>query len=223
MKMKRPVASGEWQVASSEWRVVRLFVFLLVTCHLSPATWLFGQAKTTVSDTIYNADGSKPSGTLVATNLSTFTSADNFVIAAGSKVTATITNGTFSIAIVPNAGSNPSGTSYAVNYYLPGLSMTETWVVLSSVPPVNLAAVRVLTPPLPTVMLAMAQINPPSPCTANFFAQWSGIQWQWRGGRRRRRRHLPGERHEHHEPDDDKLAVRHEPRRLEPERRQRGV
>ncbi len=159
-----------------------LTLALLLTLNFGLSTVLFGQAKTTVTDTIYNADGSKPSGTLVATNLSTFTSADNFVIAAGSKVTATITNGLFSIQLVPNAGSNPSGTSYAVNYYLPGLSMTETWVVPSSVPPVNLAAVRVLSPPLPTVMLGMGQINPPSPCTANFFAQWSGIQWQCAAG-----------------------------------------
>ncbi len=159
-----------------------LTLALLLTLNFGLSTVLFGQAKTTVTDTIYNADGSKPSGTLVATNLSTFTSADNFVIAAGSKVTATITNGLFSIQLVPNAGSNPSGTSYAVNYYLPGLSMTETWVVPSSVPPVNLAAVRVLTAPIPTVVFGMAQINPPSPCTANFFAQWSGIQWQCAAG-----------------------------------------
>ncbi len=181
--MKMEQLSGKWQVASGKWwRVVRLFVFLLATYHLSLATGLFGQAKTTVTDTLFNADGSKPSGTLVATNLSAFTSADGFVIAAGSKVNAAITNGLFTISLVPNAGSNPAGTSYAVNYYLPGLSMTETWVVPSSVPAVNLAAVRVLSPPLPTVMLAMSQINPPSPCTANFFAQWSGIQWQCAAG-----------------------------------------
>jgi hypothetical protein len=151
------------------------------TIHHSP--FLYAQAaKTTVTDTIFNADGSKPNGTITATNPNTFVSADGFTITAGSRITAPIAAGVFTIQLVPNAGSNPAGTSYAVNYYTPGLTLSETWIVPSSVPPVNLAAVRVLTPPLPTVMLGIQQINPPSPCTANFFAQWSGIQWQCAAG-----------------------------------------
>lgn len=144
----------------------------LLLCFWLLASGLHAQtpAKTTVADTLYDQAGNKLSGFLRVSNPVTFTSADGYVVPAGSVVQATVANGAFSVALIPNAGTNPSGTYYRASYFLTGSSRPdETWIVPSSGTPVNLLAVRALSPPLPTAMLAIAQINPPSPCVNGDF------------------------------------------------------
>jgi hypothetical protein len=97
------------------------------------ATPAFPQATTSVVDTIMS--GSPPQavdGRLVIT-WDGFQSADLFEIGAGYK-TVDFTAGALAIALVPNAGSTPSGTSYRVEYFLPGVHKFETWVVIASSP-----------------------------------------------------------------------------------------
>jgi hypothetical protein len=100
-----------------------------------------GPALTTVSDTVYRADGSPAQGRLEIT-WPTFIAAGGSAVAAG---TATVTlgmEGQLSAELVPNSGSTPAGVYYTVVYQLnDGTVKTEFWLVPAT-SPANLAAVR---------------------------------------------------------------------------------
>jgi hypothetical protein len=149
-------------------KIITQFALLLMCA----AAFAQGPAKTTITDTVYAPDGSLLNATLRITN-GTFTSADGYPIPAGS-ITYKVTNGVLNLSLVPTAGATPAGQSYRVDYFL-SVRTTETWLVGNS--PTNLAGVRTLTPPLPTVMLAASQILPPSPCLTNQVLAWSGTTW----------------------------------------------
>ena len=101
-------------------------------------------AMTTVSDTVYLADGSVARGNLIITWPS-FMTADGVAVAAGTSNVALGADGALSVALVPNAGATPAGVYYTVIYQLgPGQVRTETWVVPVS-SPTKLATVR-MTP-----------------------------------------------------------------------------
>src|ERR1035438_1596149 len=86
------------------------------------------QQKTLISDTLYEADGSKASGTALI-SWPAFTSPDNFPIAQGS-LGITISNGVISVQLVPTIGATPAGTSYTVTYSLSNNNnYTEYWTV----------------------------------------------------------------------------------------------
>jgi hypothetical protein len=116
------------------------------------------QTRTSIRDTLYNADGSRTAGQIEIT-WNGFRSADGKTIAAG-KTTRRITDGVLDLALVPNAGATPAGTSYAVTYLLTsGLSYSETWVVPQSDTPVSLAAVRASVAPAPSVQVGQQQLS----------------------------------------------------------------
>ena len=140
--MRKQVTSDEWRVTSTtrirERGRQRLFslMFWLVTGHLSLVTCALRAqvpALTTVKDTVYKSDGSPASGTVVIT-WQGFVSADSRPVFGGNK-TLPLTNGALAVALVPNAGGTPSGTSYRVRYYQSGgVYFEETWVVPGSSP-----------------------------------------------------------------------------------------
>jgi len=130
---------------------------LAVAAVLPPPA--FGQTTTTVADTIHGPDGSLPNGQIVISATSTFTAADGTVVFQGTVATVPVTNGAFSVALVPNAGSTPTGTSYSVTYKLNGVAYrTETWVVPQSAAPVKLADVRSAALGAPSQMVAPSQL-----------------------------------------------------------------
>ena len=93
-------------------------------------------ALTTVKDTVYKSDGTPASGTVLI-NWQGFVSADSRPVFGGNK-TLPLTNGALAVALVPNAGGTPSGTSYRVRYYQSGgVYSEETWVVPASSPLAN--------------------------------------------------------------------------------------
>src|SRR5581483_11935458 len=101
-------------------------------------------AMTTVSDTVYLADGTAARGNLIIT-WPAFVTGDGVAVAAGTSNVALGTDGSLSVALVPNAGATPAGVYYSVIYQLgPGQVRTETWVVPTS-SPAKLATVR-MTP-----------------------------------------------------------------------------
>lgn len=107
----------------------------LMTIHWLGIGTVYGQspALTTVKDTVYASDGTLASGTVVIT-WQGFVSADTRAVFGGNK-TVPLTNGELAVALVPNAGATPSGTSYRVRYYQQGgLYFEETWVVPASSP-----------------------------------------------------------------------------------------
>jgi hypothetical protein len=106
---------------------------------------------TTITDTLQNPAGQPLYGTITIKNPATFTSADGFVVPGGGDIASvTVSNGTFTVAVIPHAGGTPPGASYQASYSLgtavnhPTMTMTETWVVPVSATPVNLLAVRTL-------------------------------------------------------------------------------
>lgn len=138
------------------------------------------QVKTTVSDTIHNNDGSLANGTVKITNPATFTAADGTVVAQNMYVLTTVINGALGVSLIPNAGSNPTGTYYVVQYNLSsGAVFTEYWIVPTPPPStVNLLAVRTLGPPATAFAIPFNQLNPPPNCQAlGGIPQWTGTQW----------------------------------------------
>ena len=133
----------------------RTFPFCLLTfafCILA-----FGQNTVTVRDILYNADGTSASGRLDIT-WKAFTTADSKTIPAG-KLSRNIQDGAVEIALVPNAGSTPSGTSYTVTYYLQSaISFTEYWTIPAT-GPVTVAAVRTTPVPVPAVTFGQPQLT----------------------------------------------------------------
>ena len=69
--------------------------------------------KTIVSDTIYRADGSAASGTMVI-SWPAFVTADGKPVAAGSKTVKIGRDGAVNIPLVPTQGATPAGTYYKV-------------------------------------------------------------------------------------------------------------
>jgi hypothetical protein len=125
----------------------------------------WAQQRTTIQDTLLAPDGSLLKADVLVTSGTTFKSADGFIVSATAKTRINVTNGQLNIALVPNIGATPAGTYYQVLYTLQnGGQYKETWVVPGTPSLVNLAAVRALSPPVPTVLVAMSQVVPPQNC-----------------------------------------------------------
>ncbi len=102
-----------------------------------------GPATTTISDSVFLADGTPAAGSLIIT-WPAFVTATGVEVAAGASNATLGANGALSVALVPNAGATPAGVYYSVVYQLgPGEVKTESWIVPASATPVNLAAVTV--------------------------------------------------------------------------------
>jgi hypothetical protein len=108
--------------------------YLLLAVLISPAQTL---ETSTVSDTVYRADGTLAGGTLLI-SWPTFSTSAGQSVAAGKKSVTLEPGGALSVALVPNA----AGTFYTVVYQLDGQTVkTEFWVVTST-SPTTIAAVR---------------------------------------------------------------------------------
>jgi len=125
---------------------------------LALASSAFAQSKTTVQDTLYSPSGTSLSGTITITNNATFAAADGTVVPKGAVASVTVTNGVFSVDLIPNAGSTPSGSSYNAVYKLGQAYLSETWVVPASATAVDLATVRTSPSPSPAVLIADSQL-----------------------------------------------------------------
>jgi hypothetical protein len=93
------------------------FIGLLLVGWTS--TWLQGQtpALTSISDTVYRADGTTAGGTLLI-SWPEFSAAAGQAVAAGNNSVALGAGGALSVQLVPNIGAIPSGTFYSVVYQL---------------------------------------------------------------------------------------------------------
>ncbi len=153
------------------------------SCALATPSAAQCPAKTTVTDTLYNADGSLASGRITIA-WPTFLIGSCQVIAG--QTTVTVTNGAFSSQLYPNTSAVPSGTSYRITFALrSGRITTEYWVVPTSAAPVALVSVRAPTVPIPAVMFAEAQVTNlvtdllqkielPSPCPSGKVLESNG-------------------------------------------------
>ncbi|MGH9517946.1 MAG: hypothetical protein ACRD3P_19940, partial [Terriglobales bacterium] len=102
-----------------------------------------GPTLTTVSDTVYRADGSPAAGTILI-SWPPFTTAGGATVAAGNTNVGLGTNGSFTANLAPNAGANPAGTVYTVTYQLTdGTVKTENWSI-GATSPETISQVRTL-------------------------------------------------------------------------------
>ncbi|MGB7622534.1 MAG: hypothetical protein WBN92_09315, partial [Terriglobia bacterium] len=120
----------------------RMAMLLGVAALMAQATlWAAGPALTTISDTVYRADGTAAAGTALI-SWPAFVTPEGDAVAAGSKSVAIGVGGAFSTGLVPNAGAIPSGTYYTVVFQLDDKTVrTEYWSVPTS-SPTTIAAVR---------------------------------------------------------------------------------
>ena len=102
----------------------RRFLFgWLLLCLLASAT---SMPLTTVTDTVYRADGAPAQGTVMI-SWPAFTTSDNRTVAAGSKSVAIGANGTLTVALAPNYGGTPAGTYYKIVYKLSECLNASVW------------------------------------------------------------------------------------------------
>lgn len=114
-------------------------------------------ATTTVTDTIYHADGTPASGTVVI-SWPAFTAASGESIPTGSTSASISAGGALSIALVPNAGATPIGTYYTAVYHLDDGSVSrQYWVVPASLAPVKISAIEASVLPASVAMQTVSK------------------------------------------------------------------
>ncbi len=127
MKCKRLPAVAEMAIA--------MICLLLLSLTLTTASEAQGSpALTTISDTIYRADGSAASG-MVLISWPSFQTAEGDAVAAGNLSVAIGPQGAFNAELVPNVGATPTGTFYVAVFQLDdGTVRTEYWAVPTTTP-----------------------------------------------------------------------------------------
>ncbi|HEY1461886.1 MAG TPA: hypothetical protein VGF44_00545 [Terriglobales bacterium] len=121
----------------------RLF-YLMFGVAAMLASSAIGQAlpaTTTISDTVFAADGIPAQGTLLI-SWPAFTTSDGIAVAGGAKSVTLGIGGALSISQVPNLNATPTNTPYTVVYQLGNFVKTEYWLVPAT-SPTTLAVVRV--------------------------------------------------------------------------------
>jgi hypothetical protein len=106
-------------------RLGRLFCCLLMLGSLALAA---DPNKTIVSDTIYRADGTPASGTLMI-SWPAFNTADGKPVGAGTKHVKIGVDGVVNIELVPTEGATPAGTYYKVVLSLDELKAHMRWLI----------------------------------------------------------------------------------------------
>jgi len=129
------------------------FVELLLACLLAigmtalPRPLLTAQtsstvATTQVTDTVYRADGTTATGTVLI-SWPAFTTSSGLSVPEGNTAVTIAAGGALSVALAPNAGSNPMGSYYTAVYHLDdGTVSREYWVVPVSATPVLVSAIK---------------------------------------------------------------------------------
>ncbi len=114
-----------------------LGLVLVLTMHAA------AQVSTTqVMDTIYRADGSLATGTVIV-SWPAFTTAAGQAVPGGSTSAPISTAGVFRVQLAPNAGATPEGSFYTAVYHLDNGSVSrEYWVVPVSQSAVTVSAIR---------------------------------------------------------------------------------
>jgi len=134
-------------------------------------------ALTTVTDTVYRADGSLASGS-IGISWQAFTNASGQFIPAGNIRNVPIVNGVFSVTLESNVGATPTGTSYTVSYSISGSAVTTWRWYVPVTGPVGLNGVQF---PVPGLVGTSAAVNPSQLLQAGaqlgYVLAWNGSYW----------------------------------------------
>lgn len=124
-----------WRIIAAASVGIPLTIAMLPQCAGAQLT------TTMVQGTVYRADGSVASGTLLV-SWPAFTTASNQEVAKGSVSAVIGKDGNVSLQLAPNSGAYPAGTYYTAVYHLnDGTVSTEYWVV-PAVTSTTISAVR---------------------------------------------------------------------------------
>jgi hypothetical protein len=114
-------------------------------------------ATTQVTDTIYHADGTPATGTVLV-SWPAFTTSYGDSIPTGSTSATISSGGVLSLPLIPNAGATPIGTYYTVVYHLDdGSGTRQYWVVPVSLAPVRISAIESTVLPTSVAMQTVSK------------------------------------------------------------------
>ncbi len=114
-------------------------------------------ATTPVTDTIYRADGTAASGTVLI-SWPAFTISTGASVPAGSTSVTLGPGGALNVNLVANAGSTPMGSYYTVVYHLDDGSVTrEYWVIPATTQTAHLAGIRSTVLPTSVAMQTVSK------------------------------------------------------------------
>ena len=114
--MPRLLAVNNQRFPTAAKMVISMLPGLLIALMLSATLHAQGPALTTISDTVYRADGSAASGTVLI-SWPSFQTAEGDEVAAGNLAVTIGPLGAFTAQLVPNVGATPAGTYYVVVSY----------------------------------------------------------------------------------------------------------
>jgi hypothetical protein len=114
-------------------------------------------ATTSVTDTVYLADGTAASGTVIV-SWQAFMTASGQAIPSGTTSVVIGAGGALSLQLVPNVGSTPMGTYYTAVYHLGDGSVSrEFWVVPVSQAPVQVSTIKSTVLPTSVAMQTVSK------------------------------------------------------------------
>jgi lysophospholipase L1-like esterase len=114
-------------------------------------------ATTMVTDTVYLADGTAATGTVIV-SWQAFTTAGGESVPGGSTSATIGTGGAMSVSLAPNAGAMPIGSYYTAVYHLSDGSVSrEFWVVPVSQTPVEVSAIKTTVLPTSVAMQTVSK------------------------------------------------------------------
>ena len=148
-ELKHVPANSLWRLAS-----LALCIALIVLPICAQVT------TTTVQDTVYHADGTTATGTILVT-WPAFVTAGGKTVAAG-NITANIgSGGQVSLNLAPNVGATPAGSYYTAVYHLDDGTVSKEYWSVPNVPSTTVAAIRSLVMPASVAMqtVTTSQIN----------------------------------------------------------------
>jgi len=132
--MTESFGAKRWQISTCIASIVIVLAFLPVPVNAQVTT-------TTVQGTVYRADGSAATGTVLV-SWPAFSTATNQAVAAGTKTAKIGPDGFLSVNLAPNQGAYPSGSYYTVVYHLNDGTVSKEYWTVPATTTAAIAAVR---------------------------------------------------------------------------------
>jgi hypothetical protein len=112
---------------------------------------------TQVTDTVYHADGTTATGTVLI-SWPSFTTSSGQAVPSGNTSATIAAGGALNVALAPNSGANPVGTYYTVIFHLDDGSVSrQYWVVPASASAVRISAIESTVLPASVAMQTVSK------------------------------------------------------------------
>ena len=133
-------------------------LLLVIGAGLLAISTAWAQVPTTqITDTVFRADGTTATGTIVI-SWTAFTTANGQAVSAGSTAGVIAPGGVVSVQLAPNAGATPAGSYYTVVYHLDDGSVNrEYWVVPTSATAVSISSIKTAVAPATVAVQAVTK------------------------------------------------------------------